>query len=91
MFPAVPPWLASSDHLLPPVAPVIQVVSAHIGFLNYGAIFEQSSRYVNDVAAVPSLHAAYAFLAALVLASLMRRRLARAALMLYPLAIGRVS
>lgn len=88
LFPAVPPWLASSDHLLPPVARIIPGVSAHFGFLDYGALFEQGSRYVNDVAAVPSLHAAYALLAALVLASLTRGRLARAALMLYPLSMG---
>ncbi len=88
LFPAVPPWLASSDHLLPPVARIIPDVSTHIGFLDYGAVFEQGNRYVNDIAAVPSLHAAYALLAALVLASVTRRRLARAALMLYPLAMG---
>jgi membrane-associated phospholipid phosphatase len=88
LFPGVPPWLASNDHLLPPVARIIPAVSTHIGFLDYGAVFEQGNRYVNEVAAVPSLHAAYALLAALVLASLTRRRLARAALMLYPLAMG---
>jgi membrane-associated phospholipid phosphatase len=88
LFPAVPPWLASSDHLLPPVARIVPDVATHIGFLDYGAAFEQGNRYANEIAAVPSLHAAYALLAALILASLTRRRLVRAALMLYPVAMG---
>jgi membrane-associated phospholipid phosphatase len=88
LFPAVPPWLASSDHLLPPVARIVPGVATHIGFLDYGAVFEYGARYSNEVAAVPSLHAAYALLAAMILASLTRRRLVHLALMLYPLAMG---
>jgi hypothetical protein len=51
-------------------------------------LFSEGQASVNLVAAVPSLHAAYALLAALILASQTRRRLARAALMLYPIAMG---
>jgi membrane-associated phospholipid phosphatase len=88
VFPAAPPWMASQDHYLPPVVHIIPAVSAHVPFLDYGPMFEQGERYANLVAAVPSLHAAYAMLIALLLGSMTRRRSVELALLLYPLAMG---
>jgi hypothetical protein len=83
-FPAVPPWLASRDHFLPPIARIAPVVAAHVPGFNYGALFETSARSANDVAAIPSLHAGYAMLAALFLSAAAKRRSVRLALLLYP-------
>jgi membrane-associated phospholipid phosphatase len=88
VFPAAPPWMASADHYLPPVVHIIPAVSAHVPVLDYGPLFEQGERYANLVAAVPSLHAAYAMLVALLLGSMTRRRWVELALLLYPLAMG---
>ena len=86
LFPAMPPWLASQNHFLPPVTHIINVVSSHFRFIDSSGLFE-GERYANLVAAIPSLHAAYSLLAALMLASLTRRRV-RYALFLYPLAMA---
>jgi membrane-associated phospholipid phosphatase len=88
LFPAAPPWMASQDHYLPPVVHIVPVVSAHVPFLDYGPMFEHGERYANLVAAVPSLHAAYAMLIALLLGSMTRRRWVQLLLLLYPLAMG---
>jgi membrane-associated phospholipid phosphatase len=87
LFPAMPPWLASKNHFLPPVAHIVPAVYTHLGFIDYSTLF-QTPRYVNLIAAIPSLHAAFALLAALTLGSFTRRRAARYALLLYPLAMG---
>jgi membrane-associated phospholipid phosphatase len=87
LFPAMPPWLAGESHFLSRVAHIVPAVYMHVMFIDYGALF-QTSRYVNLIAAIPSLHAAYAMLAALMLRPLTRRRAARCALLLYPLAMG---
>jgi hypothetical protein len=61
IFPAAPPWLASKHHLIPHVA--------RIGYIEGGSSpvstsksWIESSLLPNPVAAVPSLHAAYALL-----------------------------
>ncbi len=67
IFPAAPPWLASLNGFLPPVTHITAVVSRHLlGFLAFPtvyAVFES-----NQVAAVPSLHMAYAVVTAIFLA-----------------------
>lgn len=88
LFPAAPPWMASQDHFLPPIVHIIPAVSAHVPGVDYGPMFEQGEHYANLVAAVPSLHAAYAMLIALMLGSLTRRRSVELLLLLYPLAMG---
>jgi membrane-associated phospholipid phosphatase len=88
VFPAAPPWMASQDHFLPPVVHIIPAVSAYVPGLDYGPMFEQGERYANLVASVPSLHAAYAMLIALMLGSLTRRRSVELLLLVYPFAMG---
>lgn len=62
IFPAMPPWMASSQGIIPPIKEVTGVVMSH--FLT--ASFKLPSVYsifgVNPVAAMPSLHAAWPFI-----------------------------
>ncbi len=62
LFPATPPWLAAYDGVLPPVQRVVGEVWGQLGVPAASAVFEHGSQYVNDVAAMPSLHAAYPML-----------------------------
>jgi hypothetical protein len=60
ILPTMPPWLAAKHHFIPMLVNPITQSSIHfVGLLNH--IFE-----INPIAAVPSLHAAYAMLAALI-------------------------
>jgi hypothetical protein len=86
LYPAVPPWLASVQGHLVPTQRIIGQIWNHIGVHTAGAMYDAGSRYVNDVAAVPSLHGAYPMLLALFFWP--RRRWARVLLLLYPLAMG---
>jgi membrane-associated phospholipid phosphatase len=90
LFPAVPPWLASVHGNLPPTDRVVPTVWATVHWANVDAIFETGSRYANDVAAMPSLHAAYSLLVVLFLWDLVPARLrpVRPVVALYPLAMG---
>jgi hypothetical protein len=62
LFPAAPPWLASEQGALPPTDRIVRFVSADAPIDFFGAVWEHGAAYANDVAAVPSLHAAYALL-----------------------------
>ncbi|HKN95414.1 MAG TPA: phosphatase PAP2 family protein [Thermoleophilaceae bacterium] len=87
LFPGTPPWLASQDGRLPPITRTIGYMWQHVGVYPAAALFETSNRYVNEVAAIPSLHAAYTLLVVL----FFWRRVpmwARPLLLLYPLAMG---
>jgi membrane-associated phospholipid phosphatase len=69
---------------------VVPTVWATVHWANVDAVFETGSRYANDVAAMPSLHAAYSLLVVLFLWDLAPARLrwVRPALALYPLAMA---
>lgn len=90
LFPAVPPWLASFHGALAPTGRVVPVVWSTVHWANADALFETGSQYANDVAAMPSLHAAYSLLIVLVLWNSLHGRLVwvRVPLALYPLAMG---
>ena len=64
LFPAAPPWLASRDGELEHTTRLIGPISGHIPFfsLSFEGLFERGAEYSNQVAAVPSLHAAYTLL-----------------------------
>jgi membrane-associated phospholipid phosphatase len=88
LFPAVPPWLAGRQGALPDVERVVGVVFAHVPVDSMGALFEKGSQFSNQVAAMPSLHAAYALLIALFLWPLARHWSWRAVLAAYPAAMA---
>jgi hypothetical protein len=86
LFPAVPPWMASELGALPETTRLIPIVWSHVPIGHFSTLFEKGRHYANDVAAVPSLHAAYALLIALYLWRLVPRW-ARVVLAIYPLAM----
>jgi membrane-associated phospholipid phosphatase len=67
LYPAVPPWLAARHGTIGQSNRLIAVVWHHVPIAHYGSLFEKGQNYANNVAAMPSLHAAYALLIALYL------------------------
>ncbi len=62
VFPAVPPWLAGDEGALPHVSRLVLGMWQHVGLHFATPLFENGGGFVNLVAAVPSLHAAYPLL-----------------------------
>ncbi len=60
LFPAAPPWMAHDMNLIEPITRVSSAVWAAFGIHDFPSVYNKISP--NPVAAVPSLHAAYAFL-----------------------------
>jgi membrane-associated phospholipid phosphatase len=86
LYPAVPPWLAARDGHLGESNRIIPIAWKHIPISHFNALFEHGVRYANNVAAIPSLHAAYALLFSLYLWRLVPRW-TRPLLAVYPLAM----
>ena len=84
-YPAQPPWLAADDGLIPPVDRVVPVVWGHLGVPTAQSTYENSG-FVNTVAAMPSLHAAFPLMLLLFFWS--AGRWVRLGLGLYTLAMG---
>jgi hypothetical protein len=61
-YPAMPPWLASKTHHIAPITRIIPVVWDHVGVHGAAAIFTGGNEFDNNIAAMPSLHAAYPML-----------------------------
>ena len=87
LYPAVPPWLAARDGEIGQSNRLIGIIWQHVPVAHYGSLFEKGQNYANNVAAMPSLHAAYALLIALFLWRLVPRW-ARVPLALYPPAMA---
>jgi membrane-associated phospholipid phosphatase len=87
LFPADPPWLAANQHHLPPVGRVIGPMFSHIGLPLAQSVFEQGSRFDNEIAAMPSLHSAYPMLLLLFFWPV-ANWFVRALLAEYPVAMG---
>ncbi len=60
LFPAAPPWMASDQGYIQPLTHVSNYIWASLGFHNFSLAYSKIAP--NPVAAVPSLHAAYATL-----------------------------
>jgi len=82
-FPAAPPWMASEHGLIEPTTRLIPQLWTWIGVGASDGLVGTGYRYANEVAAVPSLHAALALL--VVLAVWPRRWWARVLVAAYPL------
>ncbi len=59
LFPAVPPWLASQRGDLAPTHRLVRELWDDLGHHHIASLFSGTNVYANDVAAIPSLHAAY--------------------------------
>ena len=86
LFPAAPPWMASERGLIGPTTRLVPQLWTWIGVGAEHGVVGTGYRYANDVAAVPSLHAALALLVAL--AVWPQRWWARALVAAYPLAMA---
>lgn len=67
LYPAAPPWLASQHHLMAPITRIIPAVWHSLNLHSAGSVIENGYQYANNVAAVPSLHAAFSLLVAITL------------------------
>ncbi len=86
VFPAAPPWMASQHGLIPPVTRLIPQLWTWTGIGASDGLVGTGYAYANDVAAVPSLHAALALLVAMSVWP--RRWWARLLVAAYPLAMA---
>jgi hypothetical protein len=64
IFPAVPPWLASQHGDLAATHRIVRELWDFLGRHDMAALFSGTNVFANDVAAIPSLHAAYPLLIA---------------------------
>jgi hypothetical protein len=87
LYPAAPPWLAAREGVVEPVERISGAGWEVLGLPRAGALLIHSQGQVNQVAAVPSLHTAFAVLACLVLLPVARRWWQRAALAGYGLSM----
>jgi membrane-associated phospholipid phosphatase len=87
VFPAAPPWLAGDHGYLPHTFRINHAVVNHLPVPKAGAMFQQGTEWGNDVAAVPSLHAAYTMMICLFLWPRLNRRW-RPLLVAYPIGMG---
>ena len=87
LYPAAPPWLAAREGLVEPIERISGAGWEVLGLPRAGALLVHSQGQVNQVAAVPSLHTAFAILACLVLLPVARRWWQRAALAGYGLSM----
>jgi membrane-associated phospholipid phosphatase len=67
LFPAAPPWLAAQHGYIDHTYRINHQVVQWLPIPKADALFQSGTRWSNDVAAVPSLHAAYAMMIALFL------------------------
>ncbi len=87
LYPAMPPWMASQTGHLAPTTRIVPLVWNHVGLHVAAALFTGGSRFDNNIAAMPSLHAAYPMLICLFFWKDARTRL-RVLLALYVLAMA---
>src|SRR4051794_3406215 len=87
LFPPAPPWLAGQHDFLSHTYRINHAVVNNLPVPKAGAMFQQGTEWGNDVAAVPSLHAAYTMLICLFLWPRVDRRW-RPLLIAYPIGMG---
>jgi len=73
LYPAAPPWFASRHHVIPRIHRLSGAGWDVLGLPHARALLTDSQGQVNPVAAVPSLHTAFAVLTCLVLFPVARR------------------
>jgi PAP2 superfamily protein len=83
LYPAAPPWLAAQEQVIEPVARITSSGWAVLGLPRAGVLLDSGQGQVNLVAAVPSLHTAFAVLMCGVLLPLARWGWQRAVLVAY--------
>lgn len=89
LVPAAPPWYAAAHGVIPPVERLSGLGWDVLGLHYAGALLDQSQANVNLVAAIPSLHTAYAAIVLLFFWPVLNKFM-RGLLALYPLLMGLV-
>jgi membrane-associated phospholipid phosphatase len=84
IFPAAPPWMASQQQYITPITRISSDVWGHLGLKNFPSFYNEITP--NTVAAVPSLHAAWAAIFSIFIFKLFGRRWGALSLT-YPLVI----
>lgn len=87
IYPAVPPWMAAQHGSIGEANRIVPIVWANVPIGDSNALFEHGIHYANNVAAMPSLHSAYAMLFTLFFWSVLPWW-TRPLLALYPVAMG---
>ncbi|HVC87244.1 MAG TPA: phosphatase PAP2 family protein [Gaiellaceae bacterium] len=87
LYPAVPPWMAAQQGAIGEANRTLRVTWHEVPIAHFGSLFEKGQHYTNNVAAMPSLHAAYALLISLYLWRILPRW-TRPILVLYPPAMA---
>lgn len=85
LFPAAPPWLASDLSLIEPITRISSEVWHAFGIQDFPSLYNKISP--NPVAAMPSLHSAYATLFALVIMILFKNNKLKWLAWIYPILI----
>jgi PAP2 superfamily len=84
VFPTAPPWMASRQGRIGDVERIATRGWGRVGLDSAHSLLSKGQATVNLVAAVPSLHAAYAALVAVTLWPMLRPRWLRAVLLVHP-------
>ncbi len=87
LYPAAPPWLASAKGFLPHVTRIVPAVWRALDVRLADPLIQSGYQYANNVAAVPSLHTAFAILVAAFVWP-RRRRWLRPLALAYPAAMA---
>lgn len=88
VIPTAPPWLAASSGLIDEVTRPVGRGWERISFHAASVWLDVGRGWVNPVAAIPSLHTAYAGLVAVTLWTRVRAPITRSLLVAYPVAMG---
>jgi PAP2 superfamily len=89
LIPAAPPWFASSYGYVPDQMDRIATGGwSVLGLRSAGVLLDEAQAGSNHVAALPSLHAAFALLFSVTMWVLVRNRLIRVLIAIYPVAMG---
>jgi membrane-associated phospholipid phosphatase len=62
IFPVAPPWMAARDGYIAPIKRITARAWGHMGLSTVSKLFDRGAAITNPVAALPSLHAAFAVL-----------------------------
>jgi hypothetical protein len=87
IYPAIPPWLASTRGDMPHTVRIVRAMWLELGLTDIAKVFGENSKYAFPVGALPSLHAAWPFLLLVFFWPLASPRW-RAVLMAYALAMA---
>ena len=88
VMPTAPPWMAADRHLIPHVERNVGYGWGRINFKVAATLIDKGRLAANAVAAIPSLHAAWSLIVALMVWPLIKHKWLRPLLLVYPVLMG---